>query len=205
MEVVTSIAIHAGNLELQDRAEVFRFDNRVMLAVADGAGGISGGAQAADFFMSAFRDAAASLMTAEACRQFFRRVDQGLVNEPRCGETTGLIVVIGPGGVFGASVGDSMAWMFSSNERVEVTRGQQRKPFLGSGAAVPCPFAFSTAHHLIVAATDGLWKYTGIESIEQRAREADPGSLAENLCDLVRLRSGGFPDDVAIVTCRVSS
>jgi hypothetical protein len=40
--------IQAGNLELQDRAEFFWCGSNLVLVVADGAGGRSGGAEAAD-------------------------------------------------------------------------------------------------------------------------------------------------------------
>jgi len=205
MEVSTSIAIYSGNPELQDRAEIYRADNRVLLVIADGAGGISGGAQAAEFLMRVVRESVASLATPEACGQLLSQIDQGLLDARDCGETTGLLAIVEPGRVFGASVGDSIAWMFSSNGRVELTGGQRRKPFLGSGGAFCCPFSSAMRDGTIVVATDGLWKYTGLESIEKIVRAAGSASLANKLSELVRLRSGTFADDVAIVTCLVSS
>ena len=203
MHAETSIFIAAGNPELQDRAEVFWFDNRLLLAVADGAGGISGGAQAAELFMRIVRESGASLTTAEACEQLLHRIDRDLVNASDCGETTGLVVVVEPKQIFGASVGDSMVWAFSSNDRVELTRGQQRKPFLGSGAAISRPFTSTLFDTTIVAATDGLWKYTSLETIDDQVRKIRPGLIANKLSELVRLRSGTFPDDVAIATSHI--
>jgi serine/threonine protein phosphatase PrpC len=202
MELVTSTAIQAGNLELQDRVAILRYDDRVIFAVADGAGGISGGAQAAELFMLVVRESAASLIAPENCVYLLHRIDQDLVKASECGETTGVVAVIEGNRIFGASVGDSMAWAFSSKERVELTGGQQRKPFLGTGVALARPFARALSQGTIVFGTDGLWKYSGLESIEQRVREADPTVLANELCELVRLRSGTFPDDVAVITCR---
>ena len=205
MEVSTSMVVHSGNPELQDRAEIIRLDNRILLAIADGAGGISGGAQAAEFFIRVVRESAASLTTPEACGRLLSQIDHGLLDARDCGETTGVVAIVEAGRVFGASVGDSIAWMFSSDERVELTDGQRRKPFLGSGVALSCPFNSAMFEGTIVLATDGLWKYASIESIEKVVRETDSASLANKLSEIVRLRSGTFPDDVAIVTCRVSS
>jgi hypothetical protein len=206
--VVTAITSHflaPGNLELQDRVEVFRFDNRLVLAVADGAGGISGAAQAADLCMRLIRESAQSLNSPAACSDLLQTIDLRVASVSACGETTGLVIVIEPERLFGASVGDSMAWAFSANNRIELTDGQQRKPFLGSGMAFCRPFLFPRIDGTIVAGTDGLWKYTSIESIERRILETDSTRLAAELSELVRLRSGAFPDDVAIATCHLTS
>ena len=59
--------------------------------------------------------------------------------------------------------------------------------------------------HRRVVATDGLWKYTSPELIEQRVRAGNPEHLAAELAELVRLCSGAFPDDIAIATCRITA
>ena len=61
--MLTSIVVHAGNPELQDRAAIFEIGHRVVFALADGAGGIAGGALAAEFFTRIVRESAASLTT----------------------------------------------------------------------------------------------------------------------------------------------
>src|SRR5262249_44379146 len=159
-----------------------------------------GGAQAADLCMRLVSGSAQSLSTPETCADLLHTIDLKLASVSECGETTGLVVVIEPERVFGASVGDSMAWVFNANERIELTHGQQRKPFLGSGVAFGRPFLFTGIAGTIVAATDGLWKYTSIELIERRIVETDAARLAPELSELVRVRSGDFPDDVAIAT-----
>jgi serine/threonine protein phosphatase PrpC len=204
MTAITSLFVAPGNLELQDRVEIFRFDDGVLLAVADGAGGMSRGAQAAELCMRLISESAQSLRTPEACADLLQAIDLKLTSISECGQTTGLVLVIEPKRLFGASVGDSMAWAFTANERIELTQGQQRKPFLGSGVAFCRTFQFPMVAGTIVVATDGLWKYTSLESIERRVGETDPAKLATELPQLVRLRSGGFPDDVAIATCRLT-
>lgn len=49
--LITSSFIEKGNPELQDRVLVLSSGARTVIAVADGAGGISGGAQAAEMFV----------------------------------------------------------------------------------------------------------------------------------------------------------
>jgi serine/threonine protein phosphatase PrpC len=204
MNFAVSSTVRAGNPELQDRVEVFRWEHRVLIAVADGAGGISGGTQAAELFMQIVHASATSLTSADACRQLLNRIDRELAISPECGETTGVLVgVEASADVFGAGVGDSLVWAFSSNMRVELTQQQERKPLLGSGVSAARPFAQAAVETTIVVATDGLWKYTSLAAIEKCVRTAGALKLADQLCELVRLRSGDFPDDVAIVTCRV--
>jgi len=203
MPTSLSQVIFAGNPELQDRLEVLRFGERLVVAVADGAGGISGGTQAAEFFMRGLRETAASLTSPEACQQFLASMDLAVELDAECGQTTGLVSIIQPGRVFGASAGDSTAWWFGSGRPLELTCGQRRNPFLGTGVASGSPFLHVLHAGTIVVATDGLWKYTSLQLIEQRVREAKSESLADELAALVRLPSGVFPDDVAIATCRV--
>lgn len=203
MNPETSISIQQGHLELQDRAEIFRLSGRTVLALADGAGGISGGAQAADLFLQSVREAAASLNDVDACRRLLHTIDHKLADSPECGETTGVIVVISAVGVYGASVGDSGAWLFASNGKDELTRGQQRKHYLGTGVALPHGFVRDMVEGTLVIATDGLWKYTSLEAIEERVHRRGE-DLAAQLTELVRLRSGTFQDDVAILTCRLA-
>jgi serine/threonine protein phosphatase PrpC len=205
MEFITSIAVHSGNSELQDRVKVLSFPHRLVLAIADGAGGISGGAQAADFFLGAVQESAASLSSSENCARLLATIDRQMAQSSDCGESTGVIAVVELNRIFGASVGDSMAWSFSAGRRIELTSGQHRKPFLGSDGATAHTFDLLNGPGALVVGTDGLWKYTSIESIEKQVSEGDAGTLANRLCDLVRLRSGAFPDDVAVVTCRISS
>ena len=51
MNVTTSMFLEQGNPELQDRVDIVRFDDKTVFIVGDGAGGRSGAAQAAEFFV----------------------------------------------------------------------------------------------------------------------------------------------------------
>jgi len=68
---------------------------------------------------------------------------------------------------------------------------------------LPHEFVRNSSEGTLVVATDGLWKYTSLELIEQKVRTGNAESLAKELAGLVRLRSGTFPDDIAVATCRI--
>jgi serine/threonine protein phosphatase PrpC len=203
LNAITSIFLERGNPELQDRVEVLLLGERVAFIVADGAGGISGGMQAAERFVRGARQGAPSLTSAEDCAEFLQRLDEEIAGADECGETTGIVLVLNSRGLFGASVGDSAAWLFTVDGKAELTQGQARKPFLGGGILRPHRFEHRFASGTLVVATDGLWKYTGLERIESAVRAGSPEKLAAGLGELVRLRSGGFQDDVGIVTAVV--
>lgn len=203
MNLTTSTFLERGNPELQDRVEILHFDKQTVLILADGSGGRSGAAQAAEFLVRSVRDVAANLTGPEDCFQALYGVDQRIENATDCGETTGVIIVVCSGVVFGANVGDSAAWLFSPEANEELSR--VRKPYLGTGVAAPHQFARNLSQGTLVAATDGLWKYTSLESIEKRVRTGKPDRLAAELAELVRLRSGAFPDDIAIATCQIAT
>lgn len=67
MHRVIGRVVESGAFELQDRAEVMKAGERVIFAVADGAGGMAGGAKAADFFINAVREFAESLTAPVRC------------------------------------------------------------------------------------------------------------------------------------------
>jgi serine/threonine protein phosphatase PrpC len=145
------------------------------------------------------------LHSVEDCAGLLARVDQALTGRPDCGETTGVVAIVDSGRIYGASVGDSAAWFFfSTGGRSELTRGQARKPLLGSGSlGTPRSFNWELEEGTLVVASDGLWNYTSLEAVQSRVRSRGTADLAVRLAELVRLESGDFPDDVAILTCRI--
>ncbi len=135
MNVTTSMFLEQGNPELQDRVDIVRFDDKTVFIVGDGAGGRSRAAQAAEFFVRFARDAAANLTVTQDCFRLLCELDQKITRADDCGETTGRIVVVSEGEVFGANVGDSAAWLFTPEGNEELSR--VRKPYLGTGVAAP--------------------------------------------------------------------
>ena len=197
----TSIALDSSRRLSEDRGEIIYLPDGFCIAVADGAGGISGGAEAADLVIQTVSSVIKSVTTDLGCVSTLTSIDGLIFDDARAGETTGLIVVVKPDRLYGASVGDSAAWLFNGESSQELTRGQKKKPFLGAGGVLPHAFAVEVLQGSLVVATDGLWKYTGIEAIEAVVRENGPENLAKKLIELVRLKSGTLPDDVCVITC----
>jgi serine/threonine protein phosphatase PrpC len=190
----------AGNQQNQDRGLIFRNGPRLVLCVADGAGGRSGGAEAAEMAVAFIREHAAELTNYDACAEVLRKMDAAIAHDPAAGETTCALAVVGSDGIFGASVGDSGIWLIpEAGNHLELTRAQQRKPFIGAGAAWPMPFTSLEAKGFLLLATDGLLKYTSAEQIVKTCREHPVEVAANRLIELVRYASGALPDDVTVI------
>jgi serine/threonine protein phosphatase PrpC len=146
------------------------------------------------------RQATPRLTTADECARALREMDARISGDPVAGETTCVVVVVRSTGLFGASVGDSGAWLIGSEGFENLTRFQARKPFIGSGVAYPVPFTFAPRPSgMLLLATDGLLKYTSAESICRVCRNSRTGATANELLQLVRLSSGRLPDDTTLI------
>jgi len=201
------MTLHAAHLVVlsgpagDDRAEVIEVGDTDVVVVADGAGGTGGGARAADAVIAATRRRAADLAGGKVdAETFLEQLD--VVVSRLGGETTAIVAVIDPDGVRGASVGDSEAWVVGDREVVALTEHQQRKPLLGSNAAVVTTFAAGALDGTLVLGTDGLFKYARRDAIAQAARTDDLEAAPAKLVDEARTRSGGLHDDVAVVVVR---
>src|SRR5436309_1473254 len=131
MNVATSIALFASGGELQDRVELIQACGRAVLIVADGAGAMKGGAQAAEMCLQRVRQSAAWLDSEDHCVRLLTDIDREIAAAAECGETTGVVTVISAHRIFGASVGDSAAWHFTPGAADQLTRFQERTPLLG--------------------------------------------------------------------------
>jgi PPM family protein phosphatase len=186
----------------QDRVEVLRLEDATILLVADGSGGISGGAQAAERALHEISVAArcSNLSEQASWLAILAGADGALCRDP--GQSAILAMAIVRGRIFGASVGDCEAWLITKESVVELTASQVRKPLLGSGEAVPVAFEAVLGDATLLLATDGLLNYAGRNRIVAVALGSDLQMAAYALADLPRLRSGALPDDVAVVLCR---
>lgn len=203
---VPAVFIHARALassrrHSEDRAEVFERDDAVVVVVADGAGGLRGGATAADAFVlavsSAVADDAFDVENVAAWSSVFRKTDAELAAK-MSGETTGILVVLTPRGLLGVSAGDSEAWVITESGIDNLTASQSKKR-LGSGRAAPAAFFRPTLDAVLVVGSDGLFKCADAEAITEAARAGGPQEVTEKLVELVRLPSGAYQDDVGIV------
>ncbi|SRR5258707_20125 len=194
----------AGNSENQDRGLVVCDGPQTVLCVADGAGGLSGGREAAIMAVEFVRRNVSLVTNTESCVQLLCRMDAAIAQDSAAGETTCVLVVVTQTEMIGASVGDSGAWLITENGvLLDLTQGQQRKPFIGSSAAWPVPFVHPNQAGTLLLATDGLLKYASPERIIAVCREQPTELAAQRLIELARYQSGALPDDVTIILTRL--
>lgn len=192
----------------EDRLRVVERDGQLIAVVADGAGGLGGGAAAAEFAVSALTHNVVESLESHDPRFWVTRLLQVDAALARIGDGQAAVVVASAcrDQVVGAAVGDAVAWIISPSGVVDLTAEARPKPLLGDGAAVPRPFGpVRIGSSTLLLATDGLWKYAAQAVIAERVRAAlIPGSRA-NLVDAVRLASGELQDDVGVVLVRADS
>jgi PPM family protein phosphatase len=194
----------------EDRLAVLPCASGLVLVVADGAGGMGGGAEAAAALVAAVHTSAEALATgaldpSSLLRSHDRRAQP---TGGAGGQCTVVIAIVRDADVSGASVGDSGALrsrkpLRSGSDAVEdLTAGQQRKPLIGSGAAVPVSFRGPPLDGTLLLATDGLLKYASWRRLTEALDHAVLDELPALLLSLVRLPTGALQDDVGLIVCR---
>jgi serine/threonine protein phosphatase PrpC len=198
----TSHILLEANKPGQDRVLDLNLGSRVILAVTDGAGGRSGGAEASEMAIQHIQSRAATLSSQDDCEKLLRELDQIISKDAVAGETTSVVCVMDSNRIFGASSGDSGAWVVDQTSVDELTRNQIRKPFLGTGVAPVVGFSRERFGGILLVATDGLLKYASRESISDVIRHQPFETITEKLISLVRYPSGDLPDDIAAALYR---
>ena len=164
-------ALASNRHKSEDAAEVFERGETLIVVLADGAGGMRGGATASGALVAAVRAAVADPVFAVEDVQYwadlFRVVDAALAKN-MVGETTGVVVVLGSRKLIGVSTGDSEAWVLRATEVDDLTRGQHTKQRLGSGRVEPAVFKRAAVSGTLVVATDGLFNYAAPNVIAPR-------------------------------------
>lgn len=191
----------------EDRLTFIEHEDVLIVVVADGVGGISGGAAAAELLVTLVAEATIlpdfDLYRPEGWVELLTRADAVLDADPSAGETTGVVIAVSDGIVVGASCGDSGAWMVGEDGGIDdLTAGQHRKLRLGSGKARPVSFSRPTLTGTLLVATDGLFDYARPEKIVELALRGDLDLAVKELVKLVRLPWGGLQDDVGLVLVR---
>jgi PPM family protein phosphatase len=191
----------------QDRAAIVPIEGGLVVVVADGAGGRGGGAEAADAVIEGVVTAAngaADPWKAQTWVDVLQGIDARVAAAGHGGESTAVVLALGES-IAGASVGDSAAWLLEPAGATELTRGQRRRPMIGSGSAVASRFVGHTGPGTVLVASDGFAKYAPPAKGAALAMAADLAGAVERLIDLVKLRSGALQDDVTVALCRRDS
>ncbi len=198
----------------EDRARVSRRGDHSVIAVADGAGGVRGGARAAQFFVdsvaSLLEDETSDLGSLQTWTALFRHVDSSLARSAM-GETTGVVVVLGPFGILGVAVGNSQAWLVGPETMDDLTAGAKPSR-LGTGRARPesfvrmdRPWISGRTREVLILGTDGLFDASPQDAILEVLRGRvvhDPreiSRLTSRLVELARLPSGALADDTTVI------
>lgn len=207
----------------EDRLFVHRWpDGGALLAVADGIGGRSGGRQAAEAVITAVENMTGTRLPAERLgaryftkrpSEWLRELDRQMTETVGMGETTAVVALLtervfgGTNGLecgcIGAAVGDSVAWHISDAALEPLTRGSERKPWVGSGTARAVGFSeIRPSFGWVLLATDGLVKYTRAAHVCDVVRTVPFDEIPRRLIDLARLPNGLLQDDVAVIVAR---
>jgi len=201
----TDLATAAANSKNQDRATFLEYPQGLLLIIADGAGGMGGGAEAAELVIQIVKEQIGpniQFTNPLIWNNILQETDSRLLAHPIAGETTAVIVAISNRIIYGASVGDSGAFLIQGQTDFELTAQQQRKPLLGSGIAMPSPYGPIPFHGTLLLATDGLIKYAPMTKIHQMVLNNPIESVAQSLIESVRYPSGHLPDDVSVIVCK---
>jgi hypothetical protein len=199
-----------GHRENQDAFEVRPLPGTTdgyLCAVADGQGGRAGGALAAALACKACLDAAsgcpvADLLGPAAWIPILRAADEAVAACKEAGATTLVAFCLTENALCGGSGGDSAAVVVNPRQPPAIlTRGQQKNPPVGSGAAVFVPFSTGLLPPwTVLAMTDGVWKYAGWEQVFAAAAACSGTAMIGALRKAASLpASGRLQDDFTLV------
>ena len=172
-------------------------DGSLLLCVADGAGGMGGGAEASSFICDLLRQNADELVRKRNFREWLSDIDSQLYRNPLTGESSCIIVCLKYGIVQGASVGDSECWNLEWGK--DLTENQYRKPLLGSGMADIVCFR-ERFDGTLLCGSDGLFKYVDRGKIYKTALKSSRPEI--DLLELAKKATGYLQDDFSAIVVR---
>lgn len=203
LEVATRQSDRGGGADNgDDRLWATRLGDSLLAVLADGAGGMPGGAEAAqafvDFTKRQVLEGTVGTTATDMCA-LLGKADTLIEDSPHAGETTAIIALITGRQLVGASVGDSEAWILRGSDHQALTAGQRKKR-LGSGRAHPVRFdATLRAEARLLLGSDGLFGFAKPAAIVTAAMHSPLSAAAGRVLTSARMSNGNFGDDVSVV------
>lgn len=111
---------------------MLEFGPHVIVAVADGAGGMGGGGAAADLAISLATTLPDEVRGSIDSRYWTTRllqIDAALASDPGGGQAALVVASVFEDVVVGAAAGDAVAWLIDAKDTRDLTAGTPRKPF----------------------------------------------------------------------------
>lgn len=174
-----------------------------LCCLADGQGGRQGGGRAAQLACRVAMDAALQKPPdSDAWTEALGKADEKVAADAEAGYTTLIGFTIANEVLLGASCGDSAVLAISKDRKPAIVTARQFKnPPVGSGEALFVPFEVELVRPwLVLAMSDGVWKYAGWERLMARTASHHGERLVEEIAALARPPgSGEFPDDFTLV------
>lgn len=205
-KLVHAVAARSYRAKTEDRVAVHEIPEGLLVVLADGAGGIPGGALAAETLMRCVADEvdadARALDAPGRLLELLVHLDLRVLRELGAGETTAILALVNEHGVQGASCGDSVAWMVGASGYDELTLHQKRGLRVGGGRVHPASFACEWEDGTLVVGSDGLFGYAPTQAICQAARESRLDAAAAKLVATLGPNDRELYDDVAVAVVR---
>ena len=113
-----AVGLQPEGLTLQDRVCVLELEDAVVTAVADGAGGVGGSEHAAEAVLQGIElliERGASLENDSVWLAYLEETDSAISRAWSWGLTTAVVLAVTERWIVGASVGDSEAWLATSD------------------------------------------------------------------------------------------
>jgi len=200
-------AAHDDNEDAVEARQHDQDDALWLCCLADGQGGRSGGARAAQIatqtaLAAALAQPPRSLLKPKICAGIVRAADDVVYADPQAGFTTLVMLVVRDQFVCGASCGDSAAVLLQSEESIVLTENQLQHPLVGSRAARAMSFYLDLdpPWH-ICAVSDGVWKYAGWDRMIALMRRRGGRDLVDALrAAAIKPGNSGLPDDFSIAS-----
>ena len=176
-----------------------------LCSLADGQGGRSGGARAAEVAVQESLQAALSfspdaLGQAAQWYPIVNAADDAVCEDDAAGFCTLISLSVSDQAVCGASCGDSGALLLNGGREILLTENQRKNPPVGSGAAHPTAFeARLEPGWKLLVVSDGVWNYVGWEQIGAIAAQNEGDKLIVALHQAaLDANAGKLLDDISI-------